>query len=132
MRINEVLNLILELCQYLSIEEQTCDDIISQIAIRIANTHITLVSGEGYVVRLKSRIPLIEFNDKLNFDGENLKSEHLFPFIEMFLVDLYERYNLYNAEKYSHQFDINQILEATKMFANNPYYIKLKKLALLQ
>lgn len=50
----------------------------------------------------------------------------------MFLVDLYERYNLYKAEKYSHQFDINQILEATKMFANNPYYIKLKKLALLQ
>jgi len=132
MKINEVINLIFDLTQYLSIEEETCDDIISEINIDFSSTHISFRTNKGYIVRLKSRTPLIEFNDKLNFDGENLKSEHLFPFIEMFLADLYERYNLYNVEKYSHQFNINQILEATKPFENNPYYIKLKKLALLQ
>lgn len=132
MKISEVLSLIFDLTQYLSIEEESCDDIISDVNIYFSETSVSFISNESYLIRLKSRTPLVIDNDKLNFDGENLKSENLFPFIEMFLADLYEHYNLYNAEKYSDQFDINQILEATKLFENNPYYIKLKKLAILQ
>lgn len=128
MKIREVLNLILLLCQILELETLVKYELIETIHIYFNEDKISLRNQDGYDIFLSGHALCLKHKD-INFDGENFKSEHLYFFIEKILDDIIKNFKSYRYKDY---FDINELLMAVEPCKNSIHYIKLKKLALLQ